>query len=501
MSRAARSTYRKPNLEFYRNKARKLVKLHRDCEPKALSQIKYNHDRFIQLTPADIAEHKFLMRDAQTVIARIDGYKDWAQLKQHVQVLNGDRNNESLLFEKAAEAVVQGHYEVLERLLDQHPELVHTSSSRDHGCMLLHYIAANGIEHHRQKTPANAVAIAELLLQRGAKADALANTYGGGTAQTTLNLLVSSGWPHAAGLQGDLVQMLCKYGAQPDGLNRDGLPLATALVFFYGDTAKALANAGASTDNLLAAATIGTPKDVDACFTKAGRLRKGNFVYIGFELRAPRIRLEMFGQAFAYAAMCGNLPTMKRLHNQHDCPVDVAADRGIRALHLAAYMGHAKVVQWLIGKGADGLLRDNQWNSTPVAWAWQTGRRKIRDQIIDSVNLDLHSAVSFFRLGDVKRLLKSDRKADLADSGDGSTNAVNQRNSEGLLPIHCLHDDTQDGQEIIECLVRAGADVNALDPDGRTSIDRLRAHGRRDLIQILKRLGGKTASELTNKTV
>ena len=45
----------------------------------------------------------------------------------------------------------------------------------------------------------NAVAIATMLLDAGAGVDVLADTYGGGVAQTTLNLLVSSAHPAHAG--------------------------------------------------------------------------------------------------------------------------------------------------------------------------------------------------------------------------------------------------------------------------------------------------------------
>jgi len=482
------SQYRKPNLEFYRKKAKQLVKQHRARWPEALSLIKYNHGRFTKLDPLAIAEQKFSLRDAQTVVSRIDGYAGWSELKAHVAALNKDgtaAGNKSLRFEKAAESIVQGQIDVLTRWLDQDPGLIKARSRRQHRATLLHYIAANGIEQHRQKTPPNAVAIARLLLERGAEADALAETYGGGNAQTTLSLLVSSGWPHQAGLQSELVRVLCEFGAKPDGLDDDGLPLATALVFFYGDTACALAECGAKTNHLLAAAATGSPAQVDACFTSSGRLKKGNRVYKGFDLRAPRNRIEMLGQAFVYAALCNNLATMKRLHSKYSCPIDAPADRGIRALHIAAYQGHGKVVDWLLQKGADGTIRDHQWNSTAVGWAWQSGQKTIRSRIIDSITLDLPLAVSFFRWKDVRRILAAD------------PNAAGQRDAHGLFPIHHLHGDTEDGPAIIRHLVKHGADINALDPVGRTAVDRLSVKGRDDLVKILRELKGRAAAELS----
>lgn len=380
------SQFRKPNLEFYRKKAKQLVKSHREGDPRSLSLIKYNHGRFTTLELPEIAERKFSLRDAQTVVARVDGYEGWSQLRNHVQALNSGSDHPSLLFEQAAEAIVSGNHNVLQRLLQRHPELIKARSRRQHRSTLLHYIAANGIEHHRQRTPSNAVEIAELLLENGAAPDATAGTYGGGDSQTTLALLVSSGWPYQAGLQGKLVKTLCRFGANPDGIQSNGLPLATALVFFYGETAKALAECGASVQHLLAAMSVGTPDDVDACFTARGRLRKQNFVYIGFQLRRPQTRLEMLGQAFAYAALCGNLSTMKHLASNYGCPVDAPADRGIRALHLAAYRGHGKAVDWLLERGADPRILDQQWRSPPAVWAQQSGQARIRRSILRSMD-------------------------------------------------------------------------------------------------------------------
>ena len=74
-------------------------------------------------------------------------------------------------------------------------------------------MAANGIEVERQiQSPANAVEIMRLLLERGAEVDALCETYGGGRNQTTMCLLVSSCVPAEAGVQAALVDELCRVG-------------------------------------------------------------------------------------------------------------------------------------------------------------------------------------------------------------------------------------------------------------------------------------------------
>lgn len=70
-----------------------------------------------------------------------------------------------------------------------------------HRATLLHYVAANGVEGHRQRTPANAPDVARVLLESGAEPDAVADMYGGQC--TTMVLLVSSSHPAEAGVQVD----------------------------------------------------------------------------------------------------------------------------------------------------------------------------------------------------------------------------------------------------------------------------------------------------------
>ena len=146
--------------------------------------------------------------------------------------------------------------------------LVHARSTRVthfdppvHGATLLHYVAANGIEGYRQKTPPNAVAVARLLLERGAEPDALAGMYGGRHA--TMSMLVSSEHPAVAGLQVALVDTLVDFGASVEarGSGAWASPLMTALAFGYSAAADALVRRGARVDTLSAAAGLGRLAD------------------------------------------------------------------------------------------------------------------------------------------------------------------------------------------------------------------------------------------------
>ncbi len=178
-------------------------------------------------------------------------------------------------FESAADAVIEGRLTELQALLRDEPGLVTARSRREHHATLLHYVAANGVEQYRQKSPPNAVAIATTLLEAGAEVDALADTYAGGTTETTMNLLVSSVHPRDAGVQVPLVHALLDHGAAIDGIADDCSPLVTALAFWYGSAAAALVERGARVNTVATAAGMGRLDLVREMVTDGGSVRDG----------------------------------------------------------------------------------------------------------------------------------------------------------------------------------------------------------------------------------
>src|SRR4051794_637922 len=103
-------------------------------------------------------------------------------------------------FEAAVQPVASRGMATLATLIRQRSGLVRGRSAREPRATLLHYVAANGVEDYRQRTPKNAVEVARFLLESGAEVDALADTYGRNWWQTTMNPLVSSSHPAAAAL-------------------------------------------------------------------------------------------------------------------------------------------------------------------------------------------------------------------------------------------------------------------------------------------------------------
>src|SRR4029453_7538405 len=190
------------------------------------------------------SDSTFTLADAQYLIADAHGFETWAVFAHHLEVLGKKGEGWEDDFENAADAVVNGDLETLRSLVQRTPELIRAHSTRVHHATLLHYVAANGVEDFRQKTPKNAVEIGRFLLESGAEVDALADTYGADWWQTTMNLLVSSTHPADAGLQPSLVELLADFGAAVNGLRDDESPLLTALDFGYIEAAEALVRRG-----------------------------------------------------------------------------------------------------------------------------------------------------------------------------------------------------------------------------------------------------------------
>jgi ankyrin repeat protein len=267
----------RPDLAQYRKRAKELVKVSGDSDAvrtwanewlQTLERVRGDSvspfvqgsfDRAVDLLD-ERARENITLADAQFLIARAHGFKGWRDFARHVERLSHEDGD---TFESGADAVVGGELAALESLLRREPDLVHARSPREHRATLLHYVAANGVEDFRQLTPPNAVEVARMLLDAGADVDALAETYGGGSAQTTLNLLVSSAHPAEAGLQAALVDTLADHGAAINGLEDDASPLMTALAFGYVDTADSLVRRGARIDNVVAAAALGRSELVE----------------------------------------------------------------------------------------------------------------------------------------------------------------------------------------------------------------------------------------------
>src|SRR6266567_4009941 len=248
--------------------------------------------------------------DIRDEIAGEHGFAEWTAVTAH-RDQPVDRH-----FEAAVDAIVSGDPDALRALLTAHPALALARSPFGHHAMLVHYLTANGVESSRQwQTPRNAPELLRILLRHGADPNATCDAYGGGSGMTPLTLLVSSCHPADAGVQADLVEEFCRGGANPNGLDEDGLPLWTAITYGYPAAVDALARCGARVDNLVFAAAVGDIPRVRNYLQDGGPLsgdRPGSAQRIG----ARGLKLDpdhLIEYALVYSAGLGRRPVAELL--------------------------------------------------------------------------------------------------------------------------------------------------------------------------------------------
>lgn len=361
-------------LEPYEKQAVSLLAAYQADDAKTLDVFHRKHPRFLdseirwlpkELPDSEIAAANLGMDDARLTLARWYDFQDWAALEQWVRTVAEDPAVHG--FEAAVEAAIAGDLAGLESLLREDPELARARSTRIthfdpplHRATLLHYVAANGVEGYRQKTPPNAVEITQALLRAGADPDALASLYGGEC--TVMSMLISSDHPADAGVQVALIDTLVDSGASvtPLGEGNWRSPLMTALVFGFRDAAEALVRRGAPVDNIAAAAGLG----------RVDRVRE----------LLPESDAGSRHAAFALAAQLGYPEIVRLLLDAGEDP-NRYSPKGMHvhatALHQAVAGGHEAVVRLLVERGARLDTQDKIWHATPLGWAVHNGRDEI----------------------------------------------------------------------------------------------------------------------------
>ena len=358
MSRDRSHSFRAPIAEYERQ-ADALLAAALGGDGDAEARFKWQLPRFRGRPLAEVRGAALDVADARVVVAHEHAFEGWAELVAFTNDVAHD--GPVSRFESAVEAVVSGDAPALASLLRDDPTLARARSTRRHGATLLHYVGANGVEGDRQRTPANAVEIATLLLDAGAEVDALADMYG--ERCTTMSLLVSSTHPARAGLQVALAETLLDRGAALRGPGSAWQSaVATALVFGFADTARALVRRGAAVNDLVTAAGLGQRDDAARLLSAAdGAARHA---------------------ALALASQLGHADVVRLLLDAGEDPDRYNPD-GFHShatpLHHAALAGHADVVRLLVERGARLDIEDTIYDATPLGWAIHGGQPAVAE--------------------------------------------------------------------------------------------------------------------------
>jgi Ankyrin repeats (3 copies) len=310
--------------------------------------------RFEQFVNSEKSSGKLSLTKAQFILARAHGFESWPRFSRHLEAL-GRAHSPVKDFEAAVDAIVSGDIATLKSLLLRNPNLVRARSSRRHRATLLHYVAANGVEDYRQKTPANAVEIAKILLDRGAEADAPADIYG--PHDTALGLVATSIHPAQAGLQESLISLLlARVGATALGADprkEEKSLVASCLANGRLGAAELLAGKGAPV-NFEAAAGLGGLETVKSFFAEKGKPAK----------RATRTERE---RGLFWACEYGRNAVVEFLL-QKGVSLAARSPDGQTPLHWAVIGGQLETIKLLLAHGAN-LEARNSYGGTVLGQA------------------------------------------------------------------------------------------------------------------------------------
>jgi ankyrin repeat protein len=157
---------------------------------------------------------------------------------------------------------------------------------------------------------------------------------------------------------------------------------------------------------------------------------------------------EPSGEALHFAVRAGKLPEVKRLVNA-GTPVDARDALGGTPLLDAAFAGYTDIADFLIQHGADVNARHHEAGSTPIQYAVLTGR-----------------------IAMVRLLLQA-----------GAQTKGDYRDGQSLLHVAAARGNAP----VIDALVEAKADVQALDANENTPLDSAVLHGQTAAVESLLR--------------
>src|SRR6266540_1959113 len=116
MATVTRRLPNRPHFDVPKREARTLLKEWRAGMPEALDRIERRHPKSRGADHAAISAGKFLLNDAQLVVAREYGFSNWAELKERI--------NANTVAGLLQEAIHKDDRETVVRLLRANPNLL-----------------------------------------------------------------------------------------------------------------------------------------------------------------------------------------------------------------------------------------------------------------------------------------------------------------------------------------------------------------------------------------
>lgn len=398
------------DLAWIAERAQGLLRARQSGSPAALEQIREWHPRFAECTDEEIRQARFAEEDARLVYAREHGFETWDELRGRVNRLASITDaGAAEPFMTAFGSLKAGDLAAFQGLLGSHPGLVFERGTNGNTLLNLAVSLAG-----RPDSKSGVSAIEALLAARADPNEA--NNRG----WTPLHQAAYANRPEIASL-------LLAHGAALDAeaYGAGGTPLIVALFWGHREAADLLARHGAPPHNLRAAAGLGDPELVEACFSGERTLTPGAGAARGFyrphsgfpDWQPSTDPREVLDEALVWACKSNRVRVLERLAragarldadpyrgtpliwaaacNRIEAAawlLDNGADvnrqatfggsthgEGITALHLAAQYGHLQMVKLLIERGADRSIKDRLYGATAEGGAAYFGRLEVRD--------------------------------------------------------------------------------------------------------------------------
>lgn len=344
-----------PSLEHLKYQARDLKKLHaaRDCG--AAQRMREFHPQCRELSDEAIFERRMSLADAQLTIARERGFKSWPRLKEYVdepelaERIKKPRHEliEDAAFRRAVDLLDSGDAAGLREHLKGHKRLVHQRVEFEgwnyfRNPTLLEFVAENPIRHGT--LPKNIVEVTRVILDAGP--DQVPR-------DTTLALAATGSVPLELGLTVPLIEVLCEYGADPDGAI-DAAALHGSLL-----AVRTLLQKGARM-TLPVAAALDSVADVRRLLRTSSKHERH--------------------MALAIASQIGWLEVVRVLLDAGEAPNrynPIGGHSHTTPLHQAGLIGNEALVRLLLEHGANPTMRDLMWEGTPADWARHEGHAAV----------------------------------------------------------------------------------------------------------------------------
>ncbi len=400
------------DMEWIADRVRGLLRTRQSAGPAALEQIREWHPRFVDSTDEEIRRAPFTEDDARLVYAREHGFETWDDLTSRVNLLASRADTATTEpFMAAFSALQAGDAAGFEALLRTNPRLA-TERGTNGNTLLSLAISFAGKSDWKGN-----VSVIDTLLAEGSDVNE-ANDRG----WTPLHQAAYANRPQIA-------DMLVAAGAALDAEahGSGGTPLIAALFWGHREVADLLGRHAVTPNNLRAAAGLGVPELVEACFTgertltlEAGAARGFYRPHSGFPDWQPatdpqqivdealvwackndrvtvldrlvqggaRLDADPYrGTPLIWAAACNRTEAAAWLLD-HGADVNkkgtfggLTHGQGITALHIAAQNGHMPMVKLLVERGADRSIQDDLYHGTAEGGAAYFGQIAVRDYL------------------------------------------------------------------------------------------------------------------------